>query len=185
MRFTLALAVLVAVCTPCSAQDWTGNVNGFVGSKSLDSGDWKPVESQSEFGILIDFKKDSWPVSVAVDLLTSEDTGTFAGVKVKGETTEFDLGVRKIWDQSAKVRPHIGGGLAFVSAEGQVSIFGLSGSADGDGVGFWVGGGIYWRLSDSFNLGVDVRVSQAEFDVLGESIEAGGTHIGLVVGYHW
>jgi hypothetical protein len=33
--------------------------------KYLDEYDWEPVEEQAEFGVMLDFKQESWPVSIA------------------------------------------------------------------------------------------------------------------------
>lgn len=53
--------------------DWTGNVNVFLGAKMLDKDDWEPVDEHFEAGVLIDFKQKSWPISIAIDFLRSSD----------------------------------------------------------------------------------------------------------------
>jgi hypothetical protein len=61
-------------------------------------------------------------------------------------------------------------------------------------MGYWLCGGFVWRATEHFNLGVDLRYSDAEADlfdefadVFGEGIEvsSGGTHIGVLIGYRW
>jgi hypothetical protein len=71
-----------------------------------------------------------------------------------------------------------------INAEIEAEAYGLSVSVD-DAMGFWVEGGIYWTLAEHFNIGFDVRWSKAEVTFYGVDGEAGGTHAGLLLGYHW
>ena len=173
------------------AQEWTGNVNALLGAKTLDRADWEPLEDQTEIGVLLDFKKKTWPVSIAIDFLQSEanetisDPVTGLGLGIDAETTEIDLGVRKIWDRNGKARPYIGGGLALISAELSAQLSGIRVSLDDDAEGYWINAGIYWTLAESFNIGLDLRYSQADVTFLGVDVNAGGSHAGLVLGYHW
>ena len=152
------------------------------GAKILDDDDWEPLDEQSEGGILIDFKPKSWPISIAIDFLHSSDEqdvgvavlnfGTF-NVNLEGNTTEFNLGVRKIWDNLSKVRPFIGGGIAFINAEVKGTALGVSVSDDNTGLGVWFDGGVYFTLGKHFNIGADVRWSKAEvnlFNIDGEAM---------------
>ena len=109
--------------------------------------------------------------------------GTFQ-FKLEAETSELNIGVRKIWDQSPNVRPFIGGGLAFINAEAKGSGLGVTVSDDDTGTGIWIGGGVYWTLADHFNIGLEAKYSDAEVTIFGVDAEAGGTHFGVLVGYH-
>lgn len=173
---------------------WTGNVNGFLGTKILDQDDWAPVDEHFEGGVLIDFRQKSWPISIAIDLLSSYDEedvsiaalnfGTF-DANLEGSTTELNFGVRKIWDNFSFVRPFIGGGIAFINAEVKGTALGVSVSDDDTGVGVWFDGGVYFNLTEHFNLGWDVRWSKAEVTLFNIDGEAGGWHLGMLIGYHW
>lgn len=130
----------------------TGNINFFLGAKQLDEDDWEPVDEHDEVGILLDFRKKSWPVSLAIGYLSSSDEQTealyYPGIGIydtdfKGETTELSFGIQKIWDGSPSLRPYIGGGIALISAEFEGTIWGISVSDDDTATGFWIGGGIY------------------------------------------
>jgi opacity protein-like surface antigen len=187
----IVIALLSVVPATSYAQSWTGNVNVFLGAKNLDSDDWAPADDHGEVGLLVDFKRDTWPVSVAIDLLNSSGDDTafdpFTGVAFdfEAETTELNVGVRKIWDQSAYIRPYVGGGLAVIKAEAKASAFGAAFSEDDSSPGFWLNGGVYWTLAKAFNLGLDLRYSKAEVTIAGVDADAGGTHFGLLLGYHW
>lgn len=203
MRKSIVLSIVVCwILVPGLAMSqskpnqkvWTGNVNGFLGAKILDEDDWAPVDEHIEAGVLIDFRQKSWPISIAIDLLSSYDEedvsiavlnfGTF-DANLEGNTTELNFGVRKIWDNFSIVRPFIGGGIAFINAEVKGTALGVSVSDDDTGVGVWFDGGVYFNLTEHFNLGWDVRWSKAEVTLFNIDGEAGGWHLGMLIGYHW
>jgi hypothetical protein len=190
----LSIPTLAISGSSSSPGSWTGNINGFLGMKQLDEDDWEPVEEQTEFGVKLDFKQQSWPVSIAIDyfLSSDDDSGLYfvpgygvISATLEGETSELCFGVRKVWDASPTMRPFIGGGLAHITAEVEATALGVSASADDDAIGFWIGGGIYWTLGEHFNIGFDLRWSKAEVTINGVDAEGGGGHAGLLIGYHW
>ena len=164
---------------------WTGNINAFLGAKALDETDWEPVDEHGEIGFKVDFKQRSWPVSIAIDFLFSSGDDTLLGVDFEGETSELNLGVRKIWDQFPHVRPFIGGGISFISAEFKGTVLGVPVSDDDAGTGIWFGGGVYWTLAEHFNIGLELGVSTANVTLFGVEASAGGGHSGVLAGYHW
>lgn len=181
----LYVAAISLMTTPVFAA-MTGSINGFLGQKTLDSGDWEPLDQQVEIGAMLDIRGTNWPVSIAVDLLGSSDDATINGVDVTGTTAEFNIGARKVFDLTgSQLHPYVGGGLALIAAEIEGASGGVKVSDDDTGTGYWVGGGAYWRFANNINLGMDVRYSNAEVDLFGITGEAGGTHAGLLVGYHW
>ena len=188
---TIAGALSMSGPAPVQAEGWTGNVNLLLGAKALDEDDWEPIHEHGQGGLLVDFRPADWPVSIAVDFLRSRDSdsvfdpGSGLFVDVRGETSELNLGVRKIWDERPSVRPFVGGGLAHISASLRASAAGLRVSDSDNSIGFWLNGGVYWTLGESFNLGLDLRYSQASVNLFGVSTDAGGGHAGLLLGYHW
>ena len=186
--FILSVPGLAISDSSSDPGSWTGNINVFLGAKALDEDDWEPAESQVEGGILLDFKKNNWPVSIAIDFLASSyDTraiGTFSG-GIEAKTREVNLGIRKIWDQFPKMRPFIGGGIAFIWAEFEETAPGVSVSDNDIGAGVWIGGGIYWTITEDFNIGLDLRWSKAEVTLFDSNVDAGGGHAGLLLGFHW
>lgn len=155
-----------------------GNVSLFYGVKSLDEVEWDPVEEQEEIGIMLDFNAGGLPVNIAIDYLTSDDTGDYLGNTYKGETTELNIGVRKYLDENKAFVPYIGGGIAFI--EGTFSGLGLS--QTDDATGFWANAGINWMVSNQFHIGADLRVSSADITLFGVDADAGGTHVGVTAG---
>ncbi len=196
ITFLVIMCFLFSIPNLGTCDESTGNVNLFWGVKQLDEDDWELCEKHDELGISLDYKKKSWPVSIVIGYLSSSDEQTARycyydnGVGIvtaayKVETTELSLGMRKIWDGSPAVRPYIGCGIAQISAEAKVSFLGISVSDDDTATGFWIAGGIYFTISESFNVGFEYRLSQAEVTVDNVDVEAGGTHTGLLLGFHW
>jgi len=172
-----ALFFVAAPATPSHAQ-MEYDVNFILGNKTLDEDDWEPFEDQGELAVCASFGKVEWPVRIALDLTGSYDDTHFLGTEVSGSTSEFDVGVRKIWKRN-KTRPFLGGGLAFVTGRFEIG----SSDFDEDGVGAWIDGGAFWRLGKRFNIGVEARISRAEVSFGSVDVEAGGEHIGLILGF--
>lgn len=130
----------------------------------------------------------------------------YTGLDIGTSTFELDLGVRKTWDfDKSRIHPYIGGGPAFISASACLADAGDHCYWDDDidsdmAVGWWVGGGLFWRLGERFNLGLNLRYSSAEieFDRTGDplvddalfedddnKLDVGGVHAGLILGWGW
>jgi hypothetical protein len=181
----VAWIAVLAVAAPVSAE---GDVNFFLGGKKLDDDDWSDsdvdVSEQGEFGAQISVGKAAWPVRIAIDVLGSSKEDEIGLLDVEGKTSEIALGVRKIWTKG-KVRPFVGGGLVHVSAEGEFAAGGFDVSDDDSAGGLWADGGVFWRLGQRFNIGFDVRLSAAEVELFQVDTEAGGSHLGLLLGWGW
>jgi hypothetical protein len=180
-----------------AAGDWTGNANIGFGSKALDEDDWKPMESQPEFGLDVDFGKKTWPVHIAIGYLNSskDDTisfiidGTLIDSKLDGSTRELRLGLKKIWEPAMPIRPYVGGGLALINAKIKMTLTdgvnSVSISQDDQAVGGYINGGIFWIIANKLNLGVDLGYSKASVKLYDIDVKAGGTHALFFIGYHW
>lgn len=184
----LILAALVlAAQAPVSGQGWGGDADFLLAGKHLDHDDWDPTSHQGELGVLTNWRGPDWPVALAADLLVSgadEDASRGGFTEQRGSTSELDLGVRKVFRTGAHARPYVGGGLGAVS--GRIELRGPAGTvSDRDsGLGVWLNGGIFWTI-DAFNIGADVRLSSAQVRLFGADKNAGGVHLGMLVGYHW
>jgi len=192
---TVVVLVTSAFALSPAWADSDGHVNFFIGQKSLDSDDWDPVDDQLEFGAVMSFGQDDWPVHIAVDVLASAAEETvfdpFLGdVTVTGSTFEIAGGVRKIWGKGM-FRPYLGAGVAVIGAGAELDDGFVSVDANEVGFGFWAGGGLFWRLGKHFNIGLDARYSSAEVDldfgsgIVSQDVSAGGLHYGLLVGFGW
>ncbi|MDH4229250.1 MAG: porin family protein [Nitrospirota bacterium] len=162
----------------------TGNINLFLGGKTLDEADWYPVEKHGEIGLVADIGNPQSLASLEVRLLSSSsdtvlDLGTLSIYELT--TSELDLGGRFTFVNMSNMRPYLAGGLAMVTAEPSVNGFTVSDS----GTGVWLAGGIYWIIGHSLNLGFDYMVSHANVTIVGVNADAGGGHFNFLVGLHF
>ncbi len=161
-----------------------GDVNFFAGAKKLNSTDWEGFDKQVETGLETTWGPGTWPIRIAADVLVSTGSRTEDGRDVNASTVEMALGVRKIWD-SGRTRPYVGGGLAIVMADRETVFLGPLESEDNAVAGWWVGAGVFRRIRSHFNLGVCARYSSGRTTLFGSDIQAGGVHLGLLVGWGW
>jgi hypothetical protein len=183
-RWLLAVIAVAVLLLPTSALAG-GEINLFYGQKDLED-DWSPLESQQAVGFQLTFGHE-WPVAVAIDYLKSSDDGTYNyygySYKIEAETLELDAGVRYLFRKDKTVVPYLGGGLAYIDGELKVEGYKFSDSA----VGFWIAGGVNFRIGKFVNLGVDLRSSSAEIQPseLPIEIDAGGLSYGVLLGFRW
>jgi len=201
----LILLLALVVCLTTSSAMAGGDANFLFGYKMLSEGDFDDlgVDNQPELGVSVtlDFQ---WPVALAIDLLSSHDDTTEATSptvmrRTRVDTLELNIGVRKFWEIK-KWRPYVGGGLAMIQLDAkQTTSTNILGNIvkdtliddDDTGVGFWLSGGTLWTLPEGFNVGAELRYSDAEGDLTSEgftskqSFDAGGFHLAVMLGYHW
>jgi len=207
LRIILPLIALMLIVPAVPQTDAKNSFNFFLGLKNVDdlSKDetGADLDNQFDVGVEMSFGGNDWPVMIAVDLLGSwkDDSFTYEyyyggyyylnDYDVSSSTQELDVGIRKTWEFATNpTRPYIGGGVAGIrgSVNFDVSTPFDSFSVDDDGFGFgyWIGGGVYWKLGQKFNLGLNLRYSTAKvdfdkFDVT--NIDVGGTHAGVILGW--
>lgn len=206
--FVVAAAVLFAAGS--AAVQAETNLNFVLGKKYLDSDDWPVGDNQGSLSFLSTFGPRSWPVQIAVDLMTSGFAESSfeidrPGVEITGDdvvqaTYELGVGVRKIW-RTGRARPFVGGGLAIIWArQGRVEFLlpppevghpdviprpPMIISEEDEAPGAWLDGGIFWRLGKRFNIGLEARYSRAELSFTGREVQAGGFNLGLILGWGW
>jgi len=215
MRFSIMVRWLLVSIVLVLAIGWAParaetNLNFVLGGKFLDADDWPVGDSQGALAFLSTFGPRSWPVQVAIDVVgsgTAEDSFNISrpGIEIHGEevvqsTFEIDVGVRKIW-RVGNARPFVGGGLAIIWGQQEHAIF-FPPLFDDEGrellprppvivtesdeaPGGWVDGGIFWRLGERFNLGLEARFSAADLSFSGRDIQGGGVSLGLILGWGW
>jgi len=171
---------------------YEGNFNLFVGQLWLTTGDWAPVDEQPELGLMLAFGEERAPIHFALDVFasrTSVDGSASAGtVRVEGSSREIAIGVRKVWDETV-TRPHLGAGATTIHASETLDgPFGIDVNED-RAYGAWVDLGVTWRLASHLNLGLEARYSYALATLgagsSGHDVNAGGIHLGLLIGYGW
>lgn len=189
-RILLIVTCVMLVIPTAQAKNFSANLVGVIGNKFLDN-DWQEFDSQIALGASFDFKYRNWPFSLAIATIVSADVESNNSSFVEEETgftSETHLGIRKILTISGSpIEPYIGGGLALVRAEldRRINSSFFVSTDDDFAVGFWVGGGLYWHITERLNVGFDIRYSDAEVTLFGTDLEAGGLYTSTTVGVHW
>lgn len=181
-----------------------GNASFTLGARQLqDEETFDQADSQSLFGVTVDFGPADWPVAWAVgyyfsvaeeDVALDVEVGGAPAV-LEGSATsavgELSFGVRKTW-RPGKLRPFIEGGLAAVIVGMDVDT--PKGSVDDSdaGAGAYAQAGVFWRLGSRFNLGINARaLFGSEIDLsdgFSSTFEDGNADYvsgGLVLGWGW
>jgi opacity protein-like surface antigen len=182
---TIAL-LLVMTTSTANADELTGRISGFIGMKAMDSGDWPDLNTHFSMGFLFDIKKDSWPISIAVDITDTGDKHKHDGMEDLAHTTEYHLGVRKFFmNRHDKIQPYIGGGISFLYAELEYELTSQTITEDDRGTGGWLGAGMYYEMNPKLVLGIDARYSQGQVSLFNKDRNAGGFHTGVTIGYQF
>ncbi len=186
-RIALMMMIGVLVLIPLSAMaQGSGNLNVFIGSKTLDEDDWEPVDEQLEIGGMFDYRPPNWPLSLAVDLLYSFGEEEAFGTELENRFYELDVGAKLILENPSIISPFIAGGIAFVEAEAEGDFWDTFDFKDeASGTGLWLSGGAYLTLNRNLNLGLNIRWSDVEADWEHHDIDLGGARIGGFIGLHW
>ena len=197
------LAVVAALALPALASAGPGYVNFLLGQKLFDSDRWDPIDKQSAIGVEGVFGPATWPVSLDAYLARAskekskavdDGFGGTVDVTLDATTYEVGLGVNKTW-QRKKFYPYLNAGAVMAKIDVTARQAGTSVSDDDKGLGFWGGGGVFYRVGTTFNLGGAVRYSSAnvEFNAFdtgnvsfdGADVPAGGVTFGVLLGWGW
>lgn len=186
LKNSAIVVLLLLTASMANAGEVSGHVGGFIGLKTMDSSDWPDLDTHFSMGVMFDIKKNSWPISVALDLMDTGDKHEHDGLENLGHTTELDLGVRKIFaKQDSKFQPYVGGGVSFLSAEQEYQESSGTVKQDDRAVGGWLGLGMYYEVVPGFALGFDVRYSYGEVFLFDQERNAGGLSAGITAGYRF
>lgn len=143
------IAALAAAPLPSFAAG--ANITGTVGFRQL-SNDWSPTDTHAIGGVLADFSFWEAPLHLELGLRDSSDSADSNGDRLKLNVADFMAGLSVIPDYGY-VRPYFSFGLAVVQAEAT-----LNGDRQTDSSpGYYIGGGVLWRLTPNFDLGIDAR----------------------------
>jgi len=154
----------------------------YLGQRNLDEDDYDPVDEQPTFGIEYSSEAPDSTIGWEVGLMGSKDEDTVAGFDLSGSTGELYGGIRKSFGEGT-VRPYIGAGLSAINSELEVA--GL-GSEDDSSLAGYAHGGLMFDVSQSFFLGIDVRVlfgSDVSYGTFETDVDYG--QLALVLGWRF
>lgn len=184
---TLAISLMLALCSSgAMAQDWQKEISLALGSKDLRDKGWQPHDEQDAIGVLMDFRKQEWPVSLTLDLFGAGKEVKQTGSRYEATTGEAHLGLRRrLLGYEADFSPYLGGGLALMTAEEKISSGTNLIRSDVRKTGYWVGAGLDYRLTSRLSLGLDWRYSSADARMLQKERDLGGEMFSVRLGYRW
>ena len=194
MLTSLLLATTAAAATDDNRV--TGSFGIAIGVKDLDAG-WEPLGDQTATVFSLTIGKKKWPVLIVLDRVSAEDEETriigfcffpffpcTTEVTAKSKTSEWDLGVRRVWRQDKRFRPYVGGGIAFIEGKIRVNDQGIS-AADST-TGYWLDTGFRQPFKRSrMDWGFDLRYSEGTIHLGNGEVDAGGTQILFYLGGRW
>ena len=189
---TLFAAFLgLALVAPAKAESepMAGNVQFLVGQRYL--GDyWKPLDRPAMFGVEVDFAPKSSPVHVAFSAIGSADKQKVTAPYF-GETGEVGAGIGELsagflWHPLKRgvVRPYLGAGLSLVYAGIGTDYFDRA--ETDQSFGFYGNLGIFFKIGDTFNVGLDGRlVRGTKLTLAGVDGDADYEQLSLLLGFSW
>lgn len=155
------------------------HISFYLGQRNLDEDDWSPVDEQVTLGVEFSQQKPGDMVGWEVGLMGSNDKDHIAGTDVEVSTGEVYGGLRKTFG-TGSFRPYIGGGLSFIHLDADVT--GIGDDDDSSAAGY-VHGGVAFALSESFFLGLDLRVLfGSDLEIAGFDTDADYGQLALVLG---
>ncbi len=203
------LAGIMVVCFGVMSAQAAGDINLLFGTRVSSEAmlEEAAVDDLSQFGAAFSWDYGG-PLMVAVDLLVASTDASRSVAAVYPtvywtdiKSTELDVGVRKLFGEDRKLKPYLGGGLAWMRLDVLQVLNGSLGEGSEftdiimddaeNAFGFWANAGLLYTLGESFNVGLDIRYSDAQVDVtpvdggLGLEFDTGGAQYNVLVGYHW
>ena len=186
-----ALALAFVVVSSAKAEDMSGNVQFFVGQRWLGD-DWKPANQPAIFGVEVDFAPASSPIRVALANMIAGDSvntpGPILGQTGNIDVAFFELSAGFLWVPVKKgvARPYLGGGVVLMGA-GLGSDWNFWDSGDHDhSFGFYENVGVYFKVGDTFNIGMDGRFVQGtKFTFANQDVDGDYEQVSLLLGFSW
>lgn len=187
----LALTAAVLVAHPASADGMAGNTQFFIGQTYLHDF-WKPLDEPASFGFEVDFAPEKSPVHVALGFNIAGDTQKVSTPyfgetgKVGAGFVEFSAGFLYHPVKKAVVRPYLGGGILRTFAGiGSGSDFWSGGDGD-QSFGFYGNAGVFFKVGDTFNIGLDGRIVRGtSLTIAGQDVNVDYGQASLLLGFSW
>lgn len=163
-----------------------GNVNGTIGSRSLDEDEWEPLDRQPTIGVLADFQIGQTPLYIATGFQVSADDDEVApGVDATAAVVDLSAGL-KLMSTQGVLRPYVGLGIASVGVAVELDGAGVDEDDDDQSFGAYFGGGAILRIGRHFNLGADLRwIRGTDIELFEAETDADSFVASVLIGYGW
>lgn len=191
----LGLVVLVVVFAGLASgarAEMAGNVQFLVGQRWLEDDQWSPIDEPPIFGVEVDFAPKDSPIRVALAAIMSGESKSgsdpFFGVPGDAQAGFFEISAGFLWHpvKKAIVRPYLGAGVLTMGATIDDD-FGAFVSDDIDqSFGFYGNVGVFFKVGESFNIGVDGRIVRGtDLEFRGLEVNGDYEQVGLLIGFSW
>jgi hypothetical protein len=195
MSFPLLLVLAAVAVTPATAS--SGNVQFLLGQRTFND-DWRPVDRQWLLGVQGDWGEEDWPVHIAWGFTLSaaqEEPTNSPGFEFTTGVGSLSFGAVWVPLQDSAFRPYLGAGIEYAYASYELDIDPPSYDDTDGSLGYYLNGGLFWRLGPQFNLGLDVRLGRGasyDFEVpvlfsISDTATLSGnyTQYALLLGFGW
>ncbi len=182
------LCSFLMVSATVQASDFSGDINLTLGNRWLLQDEWSDLnlDSQPSIGIQTNLGFASWPLSLVLGYNQSWASSSRFGADLEIKQSEFYTGLAYHFYKTEVLQPFISGGLAKNNNKLTVSDADNSVSSSDDLFGLWLSGGINYRLTDSINLGAEVKYqTYTGAEIFDSSYEMENVMLNLLIGYHW
>ncbi len=185
----LLLCAAGLLSAPISAADVNLNFYPFSARQMSDSNLWDDVDTQYALGGMLDFGEKDSHLHFVVGLHSGVGAKDFSNTlanDVLATTSELSFGMTGVWRKDKGASPFVSGGLSFVHPELEFDVPGGTLKDDDQAIGFFIEGGVYWRLSSHFNLGLYGRMlGGTSIELFGEDGDVDYWQVGPMIGWSW
>lgn len=174
---------------PHDDPDRPTRVGLYLGQRNLDEDDYEPVDEQVMLGIeFVHEARESvvgWEFGLAGSAVEETVEVSSSNVDLEATTGEVYAGIRKSIG-SGRLRPYIGGGVAYIQSELEASDGALTVSADDGSIAAYAHAGVSLSLTPGFFIGLDLRLLFASdvdyrFDELNLELESDVDYLQLAL----
>lgn len=184
----LVLSALLVVTAPAFAAEVNLNVYPYAFRQMSDSDLWDEVEDQYAIGGMVDMGAKGSPLHFVVGLHTGVGAEDFSNPLVNdalATTSELSFGMTGVWHHN-RTCPFVSFGASFVHAELELDRPSGTVKDDDAALGFFLEGGVYWRLSPHFNLGLHARyLGGTSIEIFGVDGDVDYWQAGPMIGWSW
>jgi hypothetical protein len=185
----LVLCAAALASAPLFAADVNLNVYPFSARKMSNSDFWGDLEDQYSLGGMVDFGAKGSHLHFVAGLMTGVGAQDFSNPLLNDAVateSELSFGLSGVWHLDNGTCPFISGGFSFVNADLTVDAPGGNVSENDESLGFFVEGGVYWRLGNHFNLGLHGRLlGGTSTELFGVKGDSDYWQLGPMIGWSW
>lgn len=184
----VVLSLFLLLSAMAQASDFSGDINLTLGNRWLLLDEWSDLnlDSQPTIGIQTNLGFASWPISLVLGYNQSWADSSLLGADLEIKQSEFYAGLAYHFYKEEMLQPFISGGLSKNNNKLTVSDTDNSVSSSDDLLGLWLSGGLNYHLTDSINLGAEVKYqTYTDAELFSGHYGMENVMLNFLIGYHW